>query len=215
MAFDLALLEHTAVVVVDTLRRGVDADWSVKAGTLEWDVDYTIGHMAGGMAKHTVYLATRSPRFIAVSTGGWSGATRTERIEAITDVARGVLEVARAAPPGPIAYHVTGMQTAESYVVMDCVELLVHTYDVCEGLGMPFEPPDSLCQPVLASRYPAHAGEPEPWPTLLWVNGRPHPATLGRAAAPTLEPERPPLEFAEDPGTGEWRPIRWLEPNDD
>src|SRR5687768_15600635 len=91
---DVGLHEHRADRVVETLRRGGDGDWSVDAGTLEWDVDSAVGHMAGGLAKHMGYLATRSPRFIAVSTGGWPGATRIERIEAITDVVRGELQVA-------------------------------------------------------------------------------------------------------------------------
>jgi hypothetical protein len=212
VGFDLDLLEQTAAVVVDFLLPFADADWSVQAGTLEWDVDQTIAHMAGLMAKHTLYLASQSPRFIPVKTPAWEGVPQRTRIDAITDLARGEVQVARHAPVGAIAYHVSGMQSAESYVAAGCEELLVHTYDVASGLDTPFNPSDVLCRPVLRTLHPDAAGDAKPWPTLLWLNNRPHPDTVGRPAAPPLDArDRTPLEFAQDPGTGEWRPTRWVE----
>jgi hypothetical protein len=39
--------EAAAAVVVAALQPGVDADWTVRAGELEWSVHRTIAHMTG------------------------------------------------------------------------------------------------------------------------------------------------------------------------
>jgi hypothetical protein len=56
-----------ATITESALRPVVDRDWSVQAGPLEWDVEDTITHMLAAVAKYTVYLASRSERFIALA----------------------------------------------------------------------------------------------------------------------------------------------------
>jgi uncharacterized protein (TIGR03083 family) len=196
-------LELTAEAVVAALRPSVSLDWSRKAGTLEWTVDATIAHMAAGMAKHLIYLTSRSPRFIAVATGRWPDATREEMLDAIVGCAAAMANAARQSPPGAMGFHVSGMHDAEGFLAMDVVDLLVHTEDVTQGLGLNFTPPDELCELALDFGHPDYAGRRPAWPTLLWVWGRPHPATTN------WDQSRTPLEFALDHVTGEWRPTRW------
>lgn len=203
-------LERTAELVVATLLPTIDADWSVRAGTLEWDVDYTLGHMAGGPAKHALYLASRSPRFIAVTTGGWPDVTRLERIHAISDSTAAVANLARMCAPEDRGFHVTGMHNGEEFCVLGCEELLLHTHDVALGLGLHFEPPAELCRKLLEADGRGLAGRGEPWPTMLWASGRDHPTTSGWDPPPKARPDRVPLEFAQDEA-GNWQPVRWLE----
>jgi hypothetical protein len=161
-----------AVTAEAALRPVAGRDWSVRAGTLDWNVERTITHMIGATAKYTLYLASRCEHFIAVSMTRWPDATNEEVIDSVVPVATGLAAVAAATPSGVRAYHVSGPSSPADYVGRACVEILVHTDDALSGLGVAFEPPADLCQRVLARRFP-DAGPGDPWSALLAANGRP------------------------------------------
>jgi hypothetical protein len=214
-------LEAAATAVVTALQAGIDADWSVGAGDLEWSVDRTIAHMTGAPAKYAFYLSSRSTRYVAVRVWPEPDATRQERLEAIEACAAALAGVAATAPQDAFGFHVSGMHNAAEFLALACYELLVHTYDVTRGLGLPFEPPAELCRLVVDAearhrvsdkRTMADLDEQRAtWPLLVWLSGRQHPATTGWGEPPkTDERSVIPLEFDRDPATGQWRPIRWV-----
>jgi len=204
-------VEAAAAVVVAALQPGVDADWSVTAGDLEWSVDQTIAHMTGAPAKYALYLSSHSARYVAVRVWPADDATRRERLEAIGACAAALAGVAATAPPDAVGFHVTGMRTAPQFLAMACEELLIHGYDVTCGLGLPYEPPEELCRLVIEHCYPGQAPSQRPaWPFLVWLSGRRHPAATGWGQPPPLDERAEiPLEFGRDAATGEWRAIRW------
>src|SRR5580693_636909 len=155
------------------LRPVVGRDWSVRAGTLDWDVARTITHMVAAPAKYTLYLASRCEHFIGLTVTRWPDATNEEVIDSIVPVATGLAAVAAVTPSGVRAFHVTGPSSAADYVGRACVELLVHTDDALSGLGVAFAPPEDLCQRVLRQQFPDAAGSGDAWHALLAVNGRP------------------------------------------
>jgi hypothetical protein len=204
-------VEAAAAAAVAALQPGVDADWSVRAGDVEWSVDRTIAHMTGAPAKYALYLSSRSTRYVAVSVMPAVDATRQERLEAIEGCAAALAGIAATAPGDAFGFHVSGMRNAEQLLAMACKELLIHTYDVTRGLGLPYEPPEDLCRLVVEHCFPAGHDEQRPvWPLLVWLSGRPHPAATGWGHAPRVdERSEIPLEFGRDPATGGWRAIRW------
>jgi uncharacterized protein (TIGR03083 family) len=213
-------VKAAAAAVVEALRPGVDADWSVKAGDLEWSVDQTISHMTGAPGKYAFYLSSQSTRYVAIRVWPVEDATRQERLEAIEACATALAGVAASAPPDAFGFHVTGMRNAEEFLAMACYELLVHTYDVCRGLALPYEPPEALCRLVIECCYPGQDQQRPAWPLLVWLSGRRHSAATGWGEPPSsgaiMFGDRPddgagiPLEFARDPATREWRAIRWV-----
>jgi hypothetical protein len=162
-----------AVTVKAALRPVAGRDWSVRAGTLEWDVEQTIVHMIGAPAKYTLYLASRCEHHIALTIIRFPEATNEAVIDSVVPVATGLAAVAAATPSDVRAFHVTGPSGAADYVGRACVELLVHTHDALSGLGVAFAPPADLCQRVLAQQYPDTARPGNPWHALLAANGRP------------------------------------------
>lgn len=203
-------VEAAAAVVVAALRPGADADWSVRAGDLEWTVDRTIAHMSGAPAKYAFYLSSRSTRYVAVRVMPSDDATRQERLEAVEACAAALAGVAATAPRDAVGFHVSGMRNAAQFLAMACEELLVHGYDVTCGLGLPYEPPEELCRLVIEYVYPGRDERRPVWPYLVWLSGRPHPAATRWGEPPKPdEPSELPLEFACDSATGEWRAIRW------
>ncbi len=205
-------VQAAAAVVVAALEPGLDADWSVRAGELDWTVDRTISHMTGAPAKYAFYLSSRSTRYVAIR-AGWpvDDATRQERLEAIEACAAALAGVAATAPKDAFGFHVGGMQNAEQFLAKACYELLIHTYDVTRGLGLPYQPPEELSRLVIEHHYPSRDEQRPVWPYLLWLSGRRHPAATGWGQPPTPdERSEIPLEFARDPSSGEWRAIRWV-----
>ena len=150
------------------------ADWSVRAGDLEWDVETTVAHFTGALAKETLYLAARSTRFIAINPSKFRDATPAELVRSIVPAAQALANTALASPPGALAYHNTGMTDAEGYLAMGCSEVLVHTWDACRGLGIDFGGSDELAAAVLARTFPWVEAHPEDgaWRTMLWAFGR-------------------------------------------
>jgi hypothetical protein len=57
---------RTTEFVATALEPTIGRDWSVSAGQLEWNVEFTIEHIAAALSKYTLYLASRSTESIAV-----------------------------------------------------------------------------------------------------------------------------------------------------
>ena len=57
---------------------------------------------------------------------------------------------------------------------MGVTEVLAHTHDIAEGLGIAYEPPAALCEAVLTRIFPQVRPAPgaDHWRTLLWATGR-------------------------------------------
>ena len=89
--------------------------------------------------------------------------------------------VVRTAPEDVEVWHPYGMADTSAVAAMGIVELLVHTDDICRGLGLVREPPDPMCAQVLSRLFPEAPG-PGSWGTLLWATGR------------TALPDRPRLD---------------------
>ena len=176
--------------VADALQAGIDLDWSVRAGNLDWTVDQTISHLTAAPVKYSLYLASRSPDFIAVTIASWPDATKTERIDAIRSVAHALANIAAATPPDVRACHSSGMLDAEGFVALGCLELLVHGHDICAGLGLPLEPSSDLAERLVARLVPWLVEDDAPsWRKILWhtgridIPGRAHSDEMWRAVA--------------------------------
>lgn len=172
------------------------ADWSARAGDLEWDVETTVVHVIGALTKETLYLASRSTRFIAISPGKFRNATPAELVGSILPAAHALANTADASPPRALAYHNTGMTDAEGYLAMGCAEVLLHTWDACRGLAVEFPGSHEVASAVLARTFPWV--EPDlsggPWRTLLWAFGRIPLGDRPRLEADGLPGLRQPLE---------------------
>lgn len=145
---------RTTEFVATSLQPAIDRDWSVRAGQLEWNVEFTIEHMAAALSKYTLYLASRSTEPIAVRIVSRVDASQRERIDAIFRVGQALANVASMTPPDTRVFHAIGLIDVEGYVAMGCLEVLVHGYDVACGLDLPFDPPTELVRPVVARLIP-------------------------------------------------------------
>jgi hypothetical protein len=121
---------------------------------------------------YAAHLATRADRGLPYLRHGDPDAPVRHLLRVTTSAASVLAEVATAAPPETLAYHPAGPSDPEGFCAMGCDELLVHGHDIASGLGVPFQPPASLCRAVLGRLFPSAPPDGDPWETLLWANGR-------------------------------------------
>lgn len=89
---------RTTDFVATALEPAIGRDWSVRAGQLEWDVEFTIEHIASALSKYTLYLASRSKEVIPMRISSRPDISQRERLDAIPALGRALANVASTTP---------------------------------------------------------------------------------------------------------------------
>lgn len=170
---------------VDALRAGLDADWSVRAGGLEWSCRDTAEHLADDLFCYAAQLGsgiTDHPLPLAVAAtrpGGSVGSIRAAPdagpeglLEIVAACGALLVAVVSTARPGQRGFHVFGAADAVASAAMGILETVVHTHDLAQGLGLAHRPDPDVCARVLARLMPAVDPGDDPWEALLRATGR-------------------------------------------
>lgn len=161
--------------VLRCLQSGIDLDWTVPAGDLEWNCRATVEHMRG-LLVYAGQLAIRKQeaRYVRLYPRRTPDAMPpSELIEGFEAAGRLLAMVVRGSPPDARAWSPRGYADPEGYAGAGCIEALVHGWDVASGLRLPFDPPRDTCERVLARMFlDAEAGTDDPWIAILWATGR-------------------------------------------
>ncbi|MGW1806636.1 GNAT family N-acetyltransferase [Streptomyces sp. NPDC002078] len=158
------------------LRAAVDRDWrAVPAGRLEWDCHTTAVHVADDLIAYAANLAGRAQDgYLPFELTLDEGTDNAGLLHVIETTGALLAAAVRTAPPGVRAFHPYPFRSADAqgFAAMGIAEVLLHTHDMAEGLGIAYEPPAELVEPLLACLFPHVQPGPAPWPTLLWATGR-------------------------------------------
>ncbi|MFC4113605.1 hypothetical protein [Nonomuraea zeae] len=180
-------LDEAIRLSVETLKGTPASAWDDKAGTLEWTCWETVEHMSDDLFAYAVQLGLRTPPLdvdvpFALESrrpGGPRNSVHADRASGPAGLlqvleASGALLVAmtRTTPPEYRGHHGFGAADPEGFAAMGIVEVLVHTHDLAEGLGLGWAPPAGMCARVLARLFPDAPQTTDPWTTLLWATGR-------------------------------------------
>ena len=181
-SFTSADLSELSRFVCERWNVGLDRDWSVRAGTLEWDCMFTADHVVDCVFSYAFFLASRKldayPDYGELHAG--PTATPADVVIALGAVTTMLVAVIDAAPPGTIAviHQHPKVETgrAAEFAPRGGLELILHAHDVCSGLGIDFEPRADLCRRLFdaTQSWPDAAREPtsDPWSDLLERSGR-------------------------------------------
>lgn len=156
----------SALAVVD------GSDWEQPARQLEWTRRRTLDHMADALLYYAGHVARRATARVAPVRSGKPEAAPDDLGGDVTTAAAILSALLGAAPAGMRAFHPAGMADADGFRAMACDELLVHTFDITDGWGEGLEPPRELIERVLNRLFPWAPEGIDPWPALLWCNGR-------------------------------------------
>ncbi|MGW6269936.1 hypothetical protein [Streptomyces sp. NPDC055060] len=180
-------LDRSLQLALAALREAPPAAWEGKAGTLEWDCWETVEHLADDLFAYAAQLGPKQPPLTGEvpfvweprRPGGPANAIHADRAAGPAGLlqvleASGALLIAMVwtAPPATRSYHGFGVSDPEGFAAMGVVEVLVHTHDLAEGLGLAWTPPADVCGRVLRRLFPDVATGDDPWTTLLWATGR-------------------------------------------
>lgn len=176
MADDLALEPEHAIeaarVAQTALRPGLSKDWGVPAGTLEWDCRLTLDHMVNSSIAYSGNLARQSKHRVRPVRNGDPTATIEELLDELETATTILAAISRSAPSGARGFHQAGLADPTGFIAMACDEILIHAYDITQGLGLVYEPPSELCRLVARRLFPWAPTNTVAWRTLLWLNGR-------------------------------------------
>lgn len=165
-------VELSAAACREVLVPAAGADWGEPAGDLEWSCRRTLDHIVDALAYYCAHLATRSTERLPFARDGAPMASVEDLLVAVGSQAAVLARVVEASPKDARAYHSAGMADPSGFVAMGCDEVLVHTNDICAGLGLAFGPPADLCARVVARLFPWGPEGVDPWQAMLWCNGR-------------------------------------------
>ncbi|MFG2651168.1 GNAT family N-acetyltransferase [Streptomyces sp. NPDC048436] len=172
-------VEEAVAHAAKVLRTAVGRDWSVKAGGLDWSCLETAEHVAGCLVAYAGQLTARETEtWVPFEVTFDEGSGPEDAVRVIESAGGLVSAVVRTTPPGVRAFHPYpyGSADARGFAAMATAELLLHTHDIGQALGVDAEPPPAaLCEAVLAWLFPQvmPARTPdEHWATLLWATGR-------------------------------------------
>ncbi|PTM98163.1 RimJ/RimL family protein N-acetyltransferase [Streptomyces sp. VMFN-G11Ma] len=158
------------------LRTAVDRDWTeVPAGRLEWSCHTTAFHIAEDLVAYAANLAGRAQDdYVPFEITLDEGTDNTGLLQVIESTGALLAATIRTTPREVRAFHPYPFRSAnrEGFAAMGIAEVLAHTHDVAEGLGLTYEPPAALPEFVLTHIFPHVQPGPDHWRTFLWATGR-------------------------------------------
>jgi GNAT superfamily N-acetyltransferase len=169
-------VEEAVAGCVAALRPAVDRDWTeVGAGGLDWNCHDTAVHVADDLVAYAANLAGRAQNgYVPFALTPDDGTDNTGLLHVIEATGALLAAAVRTAPPGVRAFHPYPFRSADraGFAAMGVAEVLLHTHDMAQGLGLAYEPSADLAESVLTWIFPHVQPGPAPWPTLLWATGR-------------------------------------------
>lgn len=161
------------------LRGATDRDWEgTKAGRLDWSCRETAEHIASVLIAYAGQLAGRATTvWVPFEIDMSECEDNTDLLHVIETTGELLAATVRVTPREVRAFHPYPFRWAdrEGFAAMGVAEVLLHTYDIAEGLALPssaYVPPVELCESVLARLFPHVRPGDDPWTTLLWATGR-------------------------------------------
>ncbi|TCC65378.1 hypothetical protein E0H73_00020 [Kribbella pittospori] len=152
MTFTCEDLHELTRVVTEAWGRGLDRDWSARAGLLEWSCSQTADHTVDTVFAPAIFLASRNlggyPEYRITTPG--PDADPLQYIEALQTATRVLSAVVRDADSQAraVIWRRPRVETRgpADFVPRGGLELILHGQDVCAGLNIAFDPPDELCE---------------------------------------------------------------------
>jgi len=167
-----ATLDAAVQVCVATLSPAIDADWTVPAMYLTWSCRETLDHISDALSTQAGRLATAATVQQRRFRNGDPTASIADLIYAVEIGAAMLGVIADAVPSETRAFHRMGMADPEGYLAMGCEEILGHTWDIAQGLGVAMIVRGELAAPIVHRLFPwapVHCGD---WDALLWCTNR-------------------------------------------
>ena len=146
-------------------------DWQGPAGSLDWSCWTTAAHVAHDLLAYAAQVAARpGDAYLPFDLVIRADAPPRDVLQVVAACGRLLSSALSTAGPDARAWH-WGPTDPGGFAALGVNETLLHTYDIAQGLGIDWLPPESSCVKVLARLFP-HAPEGDPVQVLLWSTAR-------------------------------------------
>jgi hypothetical protein len=164
-------VDQAVAEMVRVLSPHAARDWQVRAGSLDWSCWKTAAHVAHDLLAYAGQVAagpttTYLPFDLTIAID----ASPHDVLQVVTACGRLLSSTVATASPQARAWH-WGACDPAGFAAMGVAETLLHTYDITQGLGVPWRPPAPRCAVVLSRLLP-DAPRGDPVQVLLWSTGR-------------------------------------------
>ncbi|WP_067827973.1 maleylpyruvate isomerase N-terminal domain-containing protein [Actinomadura kijaniata] len=167
------LLAATADECLDVMLGAAGADWTRPARDLDWTCRQTLDHLALGLVGYAGLLIARpTDRYITLFASLDAQAPVPACLEGVGIAASLLESTVRNASADARAWHPWGHSDRTGFAAMGITELVLHTHDIVQALGVPWTPPDGAAAAVLARLFPETPPGHAPSDALLWCTGR-------------------------------------------
>jgi hypothetical protein len=180
--FSVDDFRQLSALVLDAWQSGIDRDWSVPAGTLEWSCLKTADHTVDCVFSYALFLASRRqdgyPPFGELhALEGATPADIVNGLDAVTTMLWAVIVTADSDTRAVIGQRPVETGGPNDFAARGALEMVLHAHDVCSGLGIPFDPPQDICRRLRDHTVASpHEAPTEPtadaWADLLRRSGR-------------------------------------------
>jgi len=169
-------VEEAVASCLALLSTATDRDWDgVKAGRLECSCRFTAQHIANDLIAYAGQLAGRAEHaYLPFKIALDEGTDNSGVLDVIQATGTLLATTVRTTPREVRAFHPYPFRSAnrEGFAAMGTAEVLLHTHDIAEGLGLTYQPARKLAEFVLTRIFPQVRPGADPWRTLLWATGR-------------------------------------------
>lgn len=157
--------------MVRVLSPMVSRDWQVQAGSLRWTCWTTAAHIAHDLLAYAGQVAAQaSSAYLPCDLVIEADAAPRDVLEVVVASGRLLSSVLACAGPEARAWH-WGATDPSGFAALGVNEMLVHTFDITQGLGVAWVPPTASSAAVVARLFP-QAPHGDPVQALLWSTGR-------------------------------------------
>jgi hypothetical protein len=164
-------VEQAVAEMVRVLTPYESRDWQVPAGSLDWSCWTTAAHVAHDLLAYAGQVAAKpESAYLPFDLVIRADAPPRDVLQVVVASGRLLSSALAAAGPDARAWH-WGATDPSGFAALGVNEIVVHTYDITQGLGVSWLPPESLCAAVLARLFP-DAPDDDPVQVLLWCTGR-------------------------------------------
>jgi hypothetical protein len=164
-------VEQAVVEMVRVLTPYETRDWERPAGPLEWSCWTTAAHVAHDLLAYAGQVTAQPvDGYLPFDLVVRSDAAPGDVLQVVIASGRLLSSALAAVEPDARAWH-WGATDPGGFAALGVSEILLHTHDITQGLGISWRPPETLCAAVLGRLFPDAPGG-DPVQVLLWCTGR-------------------------------------------
>lgn len=160
----------------EALRPLVTHDWSAVAGTLDWNCRETLTHIGHELLAYAAQLSGRAEEACLPLDPVIRDDAAVSDVLAVVEACGGLLAAAlRAAGPENRSWD-SGPCDASDFAALGVAEILIHTYDITQGLNVRWRPHAAEHSAAVLARLAPEAQPDRRHPTGVLL---PHAGRLG------------------------------------